>query len=141
MSYNSGMNPSEPHPDESAALPADLVNAAPPRLRRAERDQLIPAMRLEELLTSDHQARVVWQFVQGVALTPLYAGIRAVAGGPGRPAIDPRILVALWLYATLEGVGSARALDYLCTAHHAFRWLCGGVTVGGIPPVTKTSLT
>ncbi|NOT57858.1 MAG: IS1182 family transposase [Deltaproteobacteria bacterium] len=98
-------------------------------MRRAERDQLIPAMRLEELLSSDHQARVVWQFVQGVALTPLYAGIRAVEGGPGRPAIDPRILVAVWLYATLEGVGSARALDYLCTAHHAFRWLCGGVSV------------
>lgn len=130
MSYNSGMNPSEPHADDSAALPAELVHAVPPpRLRRAERDQLIPAMRLEDLLTSDHQARVVWQFVQGVALTSLYAGIRAVEGGPGRPAIDPRILVALWLYATLEGVGSARALDYLCTAHHAFRWLCGGVSV------------
>ncbi len=124
------MNPSEPHSGDSAALPADLVPAAaPPRLRCAERDHLIPALRLEELLTADHQARVVWQFVQGVALTPLYAGIRAVEGGPGRPAIDPRILVALWLYATLEGVGSARALDYLCTAHHAFRWLCGGVSV------------
>jgi hypothetical protein len=35
----------------------------------------------------------------------------------------------LWLSATLEGVGSARALDYLCTHHHAFRWLCGGVSV------------
>lgn len=86
-------------------------------------------MRLEDLLTCDHQARVVWQFVQGLDLTVLYARIRAVEGGPGRPAIDPRILVALWLYATLEGIGSARALDYLCTAHHAFRWLGGGVSV------------
>ena len=81
------MNPSEPHSDESAALPAELVNAAPtapqPRLRRAEREQLIPAMRLEDLLTSDHQARVVWQFVQGMALTALDARIRAVEGGPG----------------------------------------------------------
>lgn len=132
MSYNSGMNPSEPHAEDAAALPAELVHGAPPpppRLRRAERDHLIPAMRLEELLPSDHQARAVWQFVQGVDLTALYASIRAVEGGPGRPALDPRILVALWLYATLEGVGSARALDYLCTAHHAFRWLCGGVSV------------
>jgi transposase len=86
-------------------------------------------MRLEDLLTSDHQARVVWQFVLGLDLSALYARIRAVEGGPGRPPIDPRILVALWLYATLEGVGSARALDYLCTEHHAFRWLCGGVRV------------
>ena len=37
--------------------------------------------------------------------------------------------MALWLSATLEGVGSARALDYLCTAQRAFRWLCGGVSV------------
>ena len=130
MPYNSGMNPNEPQADDSAALPAELGHAVPPpRLRCAERDQLIPAMRLEDLLTADHQARVVWQFVQGVDLTSLYASIRAVEGGPGRPAIDPRILVALWLYATLEGVGSARALAYLCTAHHAFRWLCGGVSV------------
>ena len=132
MSYKSRMNPSEAHTNDSAALPAELVNVAPaaaPRLRCAERDHLIPALRLDELLPIDHQARVVWQFVQGVDLTSLYASIRAVEGGPGRPAIDPRILVALWLYATLEGVGSARALDYLCTAHHAFRWLCGGVSV------------
>ena len=126
MSYNSRMNPSEPQADDSATLQAELGHAAAPRLRCAERDQLIPAMRLEELLTADHQARVVWEFVQGVDLASLYASIRAVEGGPGRAAIDPRILVALWLYATLEGVGSARALDYLCTAHHAFRWLWVG---------------
>jgi len=86
-------------------------------------------MLLEDLLTSDHQARTVWQFVQELDLSALYACIRSVQGRPGRPAIDPRILVALWLYATLEGVGSARALDFLCTEHHAFRWLCGGVSV------------
>jgi transposase len=86
-------------------------------------------MRLEDLLTCDHQARVVWQFVQGVDLAPLYARIRSVEGGPGRPALDPQILVALWLYATLEGVGSARALGWLCQEHHAFRWLCGGLSV------------
>jgi transposase len=100
-----------------------------PRLCRVDREQVLPPMRLEDLLDSDHQARVVWLFVQGLDLTVLYDQIRSVEGGPGRPAIDPRILVALWLYATLEGVGSARALDYLCTHHHAFHWLCGGVFV------------
>src|SRR3989304_2320918 len=50
-------------------------------------------------------------------------------GVAGPPAIDPRILVALWLYATLEGVGSARALERLCEEHHAYRWICGGVGV------------
>ena len=90
---------------------------------------LLPPMPLDDLLTDDHQARVVWQFVEGLDLTDLYARIRAVEGHPGRPPADPRLLTALWLYATLEGVGSARALDYLCTHHHAFRWLCGGVSV------------
>src|SRR5438874_1059742 len=115
------MNPSEPAPTEPATTPVEPTGAEPtvppgplPRLRRADREQLIPAMRLEDLLTADHQARIVWRFVLGVDLTALYARIRAVEGGPGRPAIDPRILLALWLYATLEGVGSARALDYLC---------------------------
>lgn len=86
-------------------------------------------MPLEALLTPEHHARTVWQFVEGLDLTTLLAGIRAVEGGPGRPATDPRLGIALWLYATVEGVGSARALDYLCTHHHGFRWLCGGVSV------------
>jgi transposase len=86
-------------------------------------------MPLEQLLDSDHQARLVWDFCLGLDLTPLYDLIRSRVGGPGHPALDPRLGVALWLYATLEGVGSARALDYLCTHHNAFRWLTGGVSV------------
>lgn len=86
-------------------------------------------MPLDDLLDSDHQARLVWDFCHGLDLQPLYDLIRSRQGGPGRAALDPRLGVALWLYATLEGVGSARALDYLCTHHHAFRWLCGGVSV------------
>ena len=86
-------------------------------------------MALEDLLDTDHQARLVWDFCTGLDLQPLYESIRSREGGPGRAAIDPRLCVALWLYATLEGVGSARALAWLCSHHHAFRWLCGGVSV------------
>jgi transposase len=86
-------------------------------------------MPLDDLLTPEHHARAIWLFVQGLDLTLLLQAIRAVEGAPGRPATDPQILVALWLYATVEGIGSARALDYLCTHHHGFRWLCGGVSV------------
>jgi len=35
--------------------------------------------------------------------------------------------LALWLYATLDGVGSARKLDRLCRDHVAYQWLCGDV--------------
>ena len=34
-----------------------------------------------------------------------------------------------WLYATVEGVGSARAIERLCEHQTAYRWLCGGVPV------------
>lgn len=100
-----------------------------PRLRQADRRQIIPAMALDDLLDSDHQARLVWGFCSGLDLVPLYDAVRSRVGGPGHPAIDPRICVALWLYATLEGVGSARALAWLCSNHNAFRWLAGGVSV------------
>jgi hypothetical protein len=43
--------------------------------------------------------------------------------------VSPRLFLALWLYGTSEGVGSARALARLCTSHDVYRWLCGGVTV------------
>jgi transposase len=100
-----------------------------PRLRCADRQTLLPAMPLEDLLAPEHLARTVWEFVQGLDLTPLLESIRSVEGRPGRPAIDPQILVALWLYATIEGIGSARAVAWLCANHHGFRWLCGGVEV------------
>lgn len=101
----------------------------PPRLRQVDRQRAIPTMPLEDLIDSDHQARLVWDFCQGLDLSPLYDAVRSRQGGPGHPAIDPRIQVALWLYATLEGVGSARALARLCAHHAAFRWIAGGVSV------------
>ena len=68
-----------------------------PRLRCADRQTLLPAMPLEDLLAPEHLARTVWEFVQGLDLTPLLETIRSVEGRPGRPAIDPQIVVALWL--------------------------------------------
>ena len=103
---------------------------AVPRLQQAVRDQVeLRACDLESLIAPDHRARSVWQFVQSLDLAELHKGIRAVEGRPGRPPIDPAILVALWLYATLDGVGSARELARLCDSEDAYRWLCGGVGV------------
>ena len=69
----------------------------------------------------------MWSFAEGLDLSALYRAIKAVEGHPGHPPADPRILLALWLYATVEGVGSARELDRLCREHIGFEWLCGGV--------------
>ena len=104
--------------------------AAKPRLLYANRAQgEFRDDSLEQLLPPDHPVREVWQFVETLDLSALLAQIRSVPGQAGAPAIDPRILVALWLWATTEGVGSARALDELCREHLAYRWLCGGVSV------------
>ena len=101
-----------------------------PRVLRPNRAQLeLRPTDLESLLPEDHRARAVWEFVEGLDLSALYEEIRSVEGHPGRPAIDPAILTALWLYATVEGVGSARALARLCEQHDAYRWICGGVSV------------
>jgi transposase len=82
---------------------------------------------LDGTLPRDHRARAVWEYVQGMDLSELYGRIRAVEGMAGRPAADPEVVLALWLYATIEGVGSARALDRLTEEHDAYRWLRGGV--------------
>ena len=117
-----------PLPEGTA--PDVATGSGEPRIQRAHRRQLEwRSVDLEGLLPADHRARLVWEFVEGLDLTPLYAEIQAVAGHAGRPPIDPAILMALWLYATLEGVGSARALGRLCEAHDAYRWICGGVSV------------
>jgi transposase len=115
--------------------PADLPPADPaprgrPRLQRPNRDQIsLRPSDLESLLPADHEARLVWAFVEQRDLGAFHARIRAVEGHAGRPPIDPAILMALWLYATLQGVGSARALDRLCDEHDAYRWIAGGVSV------------
>lgn len=84
---------------------------------------------LDQLLPSDHAARVVWEFVRKLDLSEFYADIKAIEGRPGQPPVDPAILLALWLLATIEGVGSARELSRLCTTHLAYEWLCGEVGV------------
>ena len=107
--------------------PAERAMAAP-RLRKAERRQVsLRPLGLEDLLPADHRARFVWAFAERLDLSAPYGAIEAVEGGPGHPPADPRIPLALWLYATVEGVGSARELDRLCREHIGFEWLCGGV--------------
>lgn len=96
----------------------------------AERSQVqFEAMALDDLLPADHRARQVWAFVKSLDLTQLYQQIRAVKGNAGRNPIDPRILLALWLMATIEGISSARELARRCERDAVYRWICGRVGV------------
>jgi transposase len=106
------------------------VPKAPPRVLMPNRRQIeLRPSDLESLLAEGHRARLVWAWVERQDLSKMYARIKAVEGGVGRAAIAPEILLALWLYATLEGVGSAREVSRLTESHDAYRWLCGAVQV------------
>jgi len=101
-----------------------------PRLREPMRDQIeLRAVDLDDLIGLDHPARLVWTYVERLDLSALEHRIKAREGRPGHPPTSPRLMLALWLYATSEGVGSARALAALCVSHDAYRWLRGGVSV------------
>ena len=119
-------------PQEQGVLgpAAKVVKRGAARVLRPNRKQMeLRASDLESLLPEGHRARVVWGFVEGSDTSALYEQIKARDGGVGRSAIAPEIMLALWLYATLEGVGMARALARLTQEHDAYRWICGGVQV------------
>src|SRR3970040_325165 len=115
---------------ERAKPQADAAPLGAPRLREPQRDQIeLRAVDIESLIGADHPVRVIWAYVEGLDLSELEDRIKARGDRPGHPATSPRLLLALWLYATSDGVGSARALERLCNSHDVYRWLCGGVSV------------
>jgi transposase len=131
MTPSSLFDEDQPVEDSGRSLPsAEAPRVGAKRVRHAVRDQVeFQEFALNDLLSEDDEARIVWGFVCGLDLSELYARIQAVEQGPGQAPADPRILLALWLYATLRGVGSAREVDRLCRRHIAYRWLCGGVSM------------
>ncbi len=113
------------------ARPAPTDPQQGARLRHAQRSQIAwGRIDLEATLPEEHAARALWAVVDRLDLSALYAQIQARDEVAGAPAIDPQILLALWVYATSEGEGSARELWRLTQCHDAYRWLCGGVEVG-----------
>src|ERR1035437_7028464 len=100
-----------------------------PGVQFAGRNQVeIQMADLDSLVDDHHTVRVIWAYLLKADLAEMYEQIQAVEGGAGRPAIDPRILLALWMYAIADGIGSARKLAKLCEDHKAYRWICGGVS-------------
>ena len=101
-----------------------------PRVKRPDRRQsLLRPQVIDEMIPSDHRARAIVDFVSQLDLDSFYDAVRSRGTDPGRPATDPAMLIALWLYATSEGIGSGRQLERLCESHDAYRWICGGVQV------------
>ena len=117
-------------PPEEETAPAPPTRPQQARVLKPNRQQLQwISSYLEDTLSPEHPARAIWGMLENLDLSAFYGAIKAVGERPGRPATDPQVLLALWLLATVEGVGSARRLDRLCEEHDAYRWLCGGVPI------------
>src|SRR5688572_12339320 len=124
------MSDEELFPDLPIDRKAQAVGAGAPRLREPVRDQVeLRPVDLDALIGPDHIARVIWDYVCRIDLGALENEVRARTHTPGQAPVSPRLMLALWLYAASQSVGSARALARLCESHDAYRWLCGGVSV------------
>jgi transposase len=100
------------------------------RLRVPERRQMAMVVQCaDDLVPAGHPVRMVMALVETLDVSRFAEPIKAREGVAGRDATDPRLLVGLWLYACIRGIGSARELARRCEESAAFRWLCGGVTV------------
>lgn len=115
-------------PEQVGAGPAPDLGA--PRFREPVRDQVaLRVMDLDALIDADHPVRLIWRYAEALDLRAIEALAKAREHGRGRSPASPRLLLALWLYATSQGIGSARALAGLCESHAAYRWLCGEVSI------------
>jgi transposase len=100
------------------------------KLRYATRNQVeMQIMSLDQMLASDHLAREIWAYVEKMDVTRLLEEVDSVDGEAGAPAFDPRTLLCLWLYATVESVGSARRLAQLIEESLPYRWIAGGEAI------------
>lgn len=97
-----------------------------PLVRPINRQQMSwRAVDVERLIAEDHRARAIWMLVGRLDLGRFYESIESSAEEGGRPAIDPQLLISLWVYAYSEGIGSAREVARRCEFDPAFQWLTG----------------
>lgn len=100
------------------------------RLRRPERRQIAMVVRCpDDLVGPNHPVRKVMAVVEKLDVSQFCEPIKAREGEVGRDATDRQLLVGLWLYACIRGIGSARELARRSQESAPFQWLCGGVTV------------
>jgi transposase len=86
---------------------------------------VLRAVEVEQLIPADHPARLFWEITGQLNLKSFYASIKSVEGRAGREAIDPRLLISIWLYAYRRGIGSAREISRMCETDPALQWLTG----------------
>jgi transposase len=123
--------PTPPEARQGAAFSGVQDPQRGARIREANRAQMAwGRIDLDAQLPEDHVARAIWAVCERLDLSALYGQIKARGETAGTSAIDPKISLALWVYATSEGEGSGREIARLTETHDAYRWLRGGVDIG-----------
>jgi transposase len=94
-----------------------------PNFVECDREQafLMPPS-LRDWVAEDHLVWTVLGAVEEMDLAGFYAGYRA--DGHGRPAYDPKMMVALLLYAYARGNRSSRGIERECQEDVAYRVIC-----------------
>ncbi|MGV8947967.1 MAG: transposase [Candidatus Paracaedibacter sp.] len=83
------------------------------------------------LIDAEHPARRIIRVLDQFDLTQLYEKITSEKSCQGRPAIDPKIMLAIMVYAAMMGITSSRAIASHCKWEPGFRWILGyGLIVG-----------
>jgi transposase len=77
---------------------------------------------LLEWVPEDHLAWTILASVEEMDLGAFYADYRA--DGHGRPAYEPKMMVALLLYAYAKGNRSSRGIERACSEDVAYRVIC-----------------
>jgi transposase len=80
---------------------------------------------LLDWVPEDHLVWTILEAVEEMDLSDFYADYRA--DGHGRPAYDPRMMVALLLYAYAKGNRSSRGIERECQEDVAYRVICSNL--------------
>jgi transposase len=113
---------------DAEAAPQVTRPSGPARIRCKAVDRCVQEFRifaLDELIAADNPARALVEIIESLDLSLFEQDIQAFEGHSGQSPFSPALLIALWLQACCDGVGSARELSRRCEHHPVYRWLCG----------------
>ncbi len=97
-----------------------------PRFEPINRKQVVlEPLDIEQLIPEDHPARSIWAILGRLDLSRFMGDVKSVEGHAGRNVWEPRLLIAMWIYAYSRGISSAREIERQCAYEPALRWLTG----------------
>ncbi|MFM6219185.1 MAG: transposase, partial [Dolichospermum sp.] len=77
---------------------------------------------LDELVEQDNQVRFIDAFVEKLDLNQLNFVTKTLKN-EGRPSFNPKVLLKLYFYGYLNGIGSSRRLEKECKRNIELHWL------------------